>query len=119
MQVQQDSANAVQHPSGRKCCPRSVNEPATMHFNRACRPDAPHSKLHTPNWFVSSLMLDRALDAILRRVKKFDRSHDIPYLAGYSTDGKTIYICRRASPGAAGPSKSTASSSCTRKSRRP
>jgi hypothetical protein len=39
-------------------------------------------------------MLDRALDAILRRVKKLDRTHDIPYLAGYSTDGQTIYIDR-------------------------
>jgi len=65
-----------------------------MHFDRACHPDAPHEKLRTPNWFVSSLMLDRALDAILRRVKKLDRSHDVPYLAGYSMDGKTIYIDR-------------------------
>jgi hypothetical protein len=39
-------------------------------------------------------MLDRALDAILRRVRKLDRSHDVPYLAGYSVDGKTIYIDR-------------------------
>jgi len=38
--------------------------------------------------------MDRALDAIVRRVKKFDRKHDIPYLAGYSEDGKTIYIDR-------------------------
>ena len=65
-----------------------------MHFDRACHPAAPHAKLRTPDWFVSSLMLDRALDAVLRRVKKLDRSHDIPYLAGYSTDGKTIYIDR-------------------------
>ncbi|HEU0277880.1 MAG TPA: hypothetical protein VFQ95_08675 [Rhodanobacteraceae bacterium] len=65
-----------------------------MRFDRACHPDSPHQKLHTPNWFVSGLMLDRALDAILRRVKKLDRSHDIPYLAGYSMDGKTIYIDR-------------------------
>ncbi|WP_147292899.1 hypothetical protein [Dyella psychrodurans] len=43
---------------------------------------------------MSSLMLDRALDAILRRVKNLDRNHDIPYLAGYSQDGKTIYIDR-------------------------
>ena len=69
-----------------------------MHFDRACHPDSPHQKLHTPNWFVSSLMLDRALDAILRRVKKLDRSHDIPYLAGYSMDGKTIYIDRHLPP---------------------
>jgi hypothetical protein len=39
-------------------------------------------------------MLDRALDAILRRVGKLDRAHDVPYLAGYSVDGKTIYIDR-------------------------
>lgn len=59
-----------------------------------CHPQAPHKKLRLPEWYVSSLMLDRALDAIVRRVKKFDRAHDIPYLAGYSQDGKTIYIDR-------------------------
>ena len=59
-----------------------------------CHPEAPHKKLRIPEWFVSSLMLDRALDAIVRRVKKLDRDHDIPYLAGYSRDGKTIYIDR-------------------------
>jgi hypothetical protein len=59
-----------------------------------CHPTAPHGKLKLPEWYVSSLMMDRALDAICRRVKKFDRKHDIPYLAGYSLDGKTIYIDR-------------------------
>jgi len=59
-----------------------------------CHPVAPHKKLRMPEWYVSSLMMDRALDAIVRRVKKFDRKHDIPYLAGYSLDGKTIYIDR-------------------------
>lgn len=59
-----------------------------------CHPQAPHKKLRVPEWYVSSLMMDRALDAIVRRVKKFDRSHDIPYVAGYSQDGKTIYIDR-------------------------
>src|SRR6516165_4767232 len=59
-----------------------------------CHPKAPHKKLRIPEWYVSSLMLDRALDAIVRRVKKLDRAHDIPYLAGYSRDGKTIYIDR-------------------------
>ena len=57
-------------------------------------PAAPHKKLKLPEWYVSDLMLDRALDAILRRVKKLDRRHDIPYLAGYSEDGKIIYIDR-------------------------
>jgi hypothetical protein len=56
-------------------------------------PLAPHRKLRLPDWYVSSLMLDRALDAILRRVS-VDRSCDVPYLAGYSSDGKTIYIDR-------------------------
>lgn len=59
-----------------------------------CHPTAPHKKLRVPDWYVSCVMLDRALDAILRRVKKLDRSHDVPYLAGYSQDGGTIYIDR-------------------------
>jgi hypothetical protein len=59
-----------------------------------CHPTAPHEKLRIPNWYVSGLMMDRALDAVVRRVKKFDRNHDIPYLAGYSNDGKTIFIDR-------------------------
>lgn len=61
---------------------------------QGCHPNAPHKKLRIPDWYVSSLMLDRALDAILRRVKKLDRTHDVPYLAGYSEDGQTIYIDR-------------------------
>ena len=59
-----------------------------------CHPTAPHRKLRAPEWFVSSLMMDRALDAVVRRVKHLDRAHDIPYLAGYSNDGRTIYIDR-------------------------
>ncbi len=62
--------------------------------SNSCHPNAPHEKLKAPDWYVSALMLDRALDAILRRVKKLDREHDIPYLAGYRQDGKTIYIDR-------------------------
>ena len=37
---------------------------------------------------------DAALDAIIRRLKKLDRDHDIPYLAGYNVDGTIIYIDR-------------------------
>ena len=36
-------------------------------------------------------MLKAAVDAILASTR-LDRSYDIPYLAGYSRDGKTIYI---------------------------
>jgi hypothetical protein len=59
----------------------------------SCHPIAAHKKLRLPDWYVSSLMLDRALDAILKRIR-LDRAHDIPYLAGYSGDGKIIYIDR-------------------------
>jgi hypothetical protein len=59
-----------------------------------CHPNTPHKKLKIPEWYVSALMMDRALDAVVRRAKKLDRKHDIPYLAGYSLDGKTIYIDR-------------------------
>ncbi len=59
----------------------------------SCHPISAHRKLKRPDWYVSSLMMDRALDAILRRIR-LDRDHDIPYLAGYSLDGRTIYIDR-------------------------
>ena len=59
-----------------------------------CHLTSPHKKLRVPEWYVSGLMMERALDAVVRRVKKLDRAHDIPYLAGYSRDGKTIYIDR-------------------------
>jgi len=36
-------------------------------------------------------MLRDAVDAILKSTR-LDRSHDVPYLAGYSRDGGTIYI---------------------------
>lgn len=58
-----------------------------------CHPAAPHKKLRVPDWYASSLMTDRALDAILRRIK-VDYQHDIPYLAGYSLDNSTVYIDR-------------------------
>jgi hypothetical protein len=59
-----------------------------------CHPVGAHERLRVPDTYVSSLMLDRALNAIARRVGAIDRTHDIPYLAGYSTDGKRIYIDR-------------------------
>jgi hypothetical protein len=49
-----------------------------------CHLNATHRKLRMPEWFVSILMMERALDAVVRRAKRVDRKHDIPYLAGYS-----------------------------------
>src|ERR1700738_690160 len=51
-------------------------------------------KLRVPEWYVSSFMMDSALAAVVRNVGKLDRQHDVPYLAGYSRNGKTIYIDR-------------------------
>jgi len=62
-----------------------------LHF---CHPSAPHKRLRLPEWYVSNLMLQRALDAVIRRIHRLDREHDIPYLAGYSIDGTVIYIDR-------------------------
>lgn len=59
----------------------------------SCHPSAPHKKLRVPDWYASSLMTERALDAILRRIR-IDYRHDIPYLAGYSLDHSTVYIDR-------------------------
>jgi hypothetical protein len=59
-----------------------------------CHPDTPHKKLRIPEWYISGLMMDRALDAVVRRAKTIDRRHDVPYLAGYSRNGKIIYIDR-------------------------
>jgi hypothetical protein len=63
-----------------------------------CHPIGAHKRLRIPDTYVSSLMLDRALDAIEKRVGEIDRDHDIPYLAGYSLDGKRIYIDRHLPP---------------------
>lgn len=50
-----------------------------------------HRKLRGEDWVISEMMLDRAIDAINRRITLV-RRFDVPYLAGYSLDGKTIYI---------------------------
>ena len=63
-----------------------------------CHPIGAHKRLRLPDTYVSSLMLDRALDAIARRAGSIDREHDIPYLAGYSIDGKRIYVDRHLPP---------------------
>jgi hypothetical protein len=41
----------------------------------------------------NDVMLD-VLKAVNARVKKLDRDHDVPYVAGYSQNGEKIYIDR-------------------------
>jgi hypothetical protein len=48
---------------------------------------------HVAQWLISQEMMDHAVRAIRSRAK-IDRGHDIPYVAGYSVDGATIFIDR-------------------------
>ncbi len=50
-------------------------------------------KVRGPDTSVSAAMMEKSLDAVVDKVR-IDRHHDVPYLAGYSLDGKTIYIDR-------------------------
>jgi hypothetical protein len=57
------------------------------------RPQKRHLRIGHDDTLVCGDMLRNAVNEILRHVT-LDRSHDIPYLAGYSRDGKTVYIDR-------------------------
>ena len=39
---------------------------------------------------ISDRVMNDLLKAVLARVKKIDRDHDIPYAAGYSRIGETV-----------------------------
>ena len=51
-------------------------------------------EVHTWTDDISAAALAEALRAVLKRVKQVDRSYDIPYVAGYSRDGRTVFIDR-------------------------
>src|SRR5215471_15555314 len=48
---------------------------------------------HKPEDIEDRVLLD-AVQAIRRRVKVVNRQYDIPYIAGYSVDGDTVFIDR-------------------------
>ncbi len=52
-----------------------------------------HRTLRGADTNVSGLMLGQAVSAVIDKVR-VDRHHDVPYLAGYSLDGRTVYIDR-------------------------
>ena len=64
-----------------------------MHYKKELKKTKPVAIYSEKDWLMSHIMLNLAIEEILKRVK-LDRSYDIPYLAGYSKDGKTIYIDR-------------------------
>ncbi|MBV9244663.1 MAG: hypothetical protein JO366_07615 [Methylobacteriaceae bacterium] len=51
-------------------------------------------EVHNDSEDISDAVAKDLLKAILARVKKVDRNHDIPYIAGYSQSGEVIYIDR-------------------------
>ena len=55
-----------------------------------CHLTAPHKKLRVPEWYVSGLMMERALDAVVRRVKKLDREHDTLAFTQFPHPGRTL-----------------------------
>src|SRR5215813_5379667 len=46
-----------------------------------------------PDWLIGQKMMDHAVKSIRARAH-LERGYDIPYLAGYSLDGHTIFIDR-------------------------
>jgi hypothetical protein len=48
---------------------------------------------HIAQWLISREMMDHTMRALRVRAK-LERDYDIPYLAGYSLDGSTVYIDR-------------------------
>ncbi|MDB5986132.1 MAG: hypothetical protein JWR16_1185 [Nevskia sp.] len=48
---------------------------------------------HVADWEISNAMMDHAVRSIRARAH-LERGYDIPYLAGYSLDGHTIFIDR-------------------------
>jgi hypothetical protein len=51
-------------------------------------------EVQTPTENISDAALVDVVAALSRRVWKIDRSYDIPYIAGYSRDGRTVFIDR-------------------------
>ena len=48
---------------------------------------------HRPEWLIGQKMMDHAVKSIRARAH-LERGYDVPYLAGYSLDGHTIFIDR-------------------------
>jgi urease accessory protein UreE len=62
-----------------------VNSPLSEETDREVR---------TRSEAVDDAVMRDVLKAVAARVKRVDRDHDIPYTAGYSQNGETIYIDR-------------------------
>jgi len=52
------------------------------------------NEVRTQSEDISDDVMNDVVKALRRRVKKVDHSYDVPYIAGYSTDARTVYIDR-------------------------
>lgn len=52
------------------------------------------NEVHTESEDIDGQVMGDVLKAVVARVKKIDRDHDIPYIAGYSQNGEKVYIDR-------------------------
>jgi len=52
------------------------------------------AEVRTRSEDISDAVMAEVLKTVLSRVKKVDRDHDIPYIAGYSQNGEKIFIDR-------------------------
>jgi len=68
----------------------TAREPAV---HKAFAPNVKRRAGHRPEWLIGQKMMDHAVKAIRARCH-LERGYDIPYLAGYSVDGHTIFIDR-------------------------
>ncbi len=64
-----------------------------MHQTRDPKSTRKKRHHHLVEWIISKEMMDHALRSVRARAH-LDRDHDIPYVAGYSVDGRTIFIDR-------------------------
>jgi hypothetical protein len=62
-----------------------ASEEATMNLQKELR--------HKSEDIDNQVLLD-VVKALRRRVRSVNRDYDVPYIAGYSVDGKTIFIDR-------------------------
>jgi hypothetical protein len=58
------------------------------------RPPLVDREVRTWTENISDDALADVMVALQRRVRKIDRNYDIPYIAGYSRDGSTVFIDR-------------------------
>ena len=52
------------------------------------------AEAHQRSENISDEVMNDVVKALRKRVRSVDHSYDIPYIAGYSRDGRTIYIDR-------------------------